>query len=126
MVPGPDGYQRFCCKYRKEQYFFFSYDSDMLINYTAELCQTAVYCFLADVVTSEVRRAFEKTSVRREFQAQAVAESAYNSNWYRESPKVQKSVAFVLARSQRTTTFKAAGLINVNISTFSAARITFL
>lgn len=52
-----------------------------------------------------------------------MAEAAYNSNWYHGSTTVKKSVAVILMRSQKPVLFRAAGLIDIKIATFSSVSL---
>ncbi|CAG4925069.1 unnamed protein product [Colias eurytheme] len=49
-----------------------------------------------------------------------VAEAAYNSKWYKLSPRCRRSLAFLIQRAQKPIAFTALNFTNISLVTYSA------
>lgn len=49
---------------------------------------------------------------------QAIGNTAYESNWYKISPKMQKNVLFMMAYAQRPRYFTGYGMFNCSLEIF--------
>ncbi|XP_028025227.1 odorant receptor 4-like isoform X1 [Bombyx mandarina] len=49
-----------------------------------------------------------------------VATAAYNSGWYRTSPKCRRSLLFLIRRAQKPIAFTAMNFTNISLATYSA------